>query len=186
MCPTDSRKTKCILKGSHHQMLSHVKKNSYQLKKFTSKSSQRTEQPLHFQCRRSSGVSLTSARSLTHSTPENNRVQVTGCSFVGKVKTMMEEGYCALTGNGKLQLFKFLTLFVVLNPKCGIFRIFLWFRFYVKSILENVWFLKVSFCNLRGSQFCSISTIKKCKNPWKSNVWALKCAKMADLHFWNP
>ena len=72
---------------------------------------------------------------VSNSTPENNRVQVTGCSFVGKVKTMMEEGYCALTGNGKLQLFKNLTLFVVVNPKCGNFS---FQDFFVVQILREI------------------------------------------------
>ena len=48
---------------------------------------------------------------------------------------MMEEGYCALTGNGKLQLFKNLTLFVVVNPKCGNFS---FQDFFVVQILREI------------------------------------------------
>ena len=39
---------------------------------------------------------------------------------------------------------------------CGIFRIFLWLRFYVKSIVENLWVLWLNcyFCHFKGSEFC--------------------------------
>ena len=48
MCPTDSRKTKCILKGSHHQMLSHVKKIRTSLKNLRRKVAKEQNSPFIF------------------------------------------------------------------------------------------------------------------------------------------
>ena len=75
------------------------------------------------------------------------------------------------------------------NLLCGNFRIFLSFRFYVKSIFEYLEVLKMpflSFLGLWNVWIWSISAFKKCKNAEKWIFIASKFVKMAVLRFWNP
>ena len=68
----------------------------------------------------------------------------------------------------------------IIISHCGNCRIFISIRFYVKSILQNLEVLKLTFFAILGA-LNFISAFKKCKNAWKSKCRAYNCIKMADF-----
>ena len=73
--------------------------------------------------------------------------------------------------------------------RCGIFRIFLSLRVYVKSILNNVEVWKLHFFSISKAVNFVYSAFKKCKISWKSKFRYFKCVKIAgfeppDLLLW--
>ena len=100
---------------------------------------------------------------LTQFLTELFRLQLLNCGKMFKRDWFIGESKSALGGN---------------------FRIFLSLRFFVKSILENVEVLKLSFLPFLGLWILliwSISAFKKCKNSKESRYSASKCVKMADF-----
>ena len=70
------------------------------------------------------------------------------------------------------------------STQCGNIRIFLSFRFYVKSILVNIEVLNWHICHFWSCefwQFGKIQPTKSAKNHTKSKFMTSKCVKIADF-----